>query len=100
MRNAPDLEGLKIELPNGSTGWLVYRNTKYTLRSALSHLIIHTSNGDPNEVGTQLLINLHGRYQHHDTYAENIHKDDPHLSAFQALGYFTNFSRIEMRRPF
>lgn len=100
MRNAPDLEGLKIELPNGGNGWLVYRNTKYTLRSALSHLIIHTENGDPNEVGTQLLINLHGRYQHHDTYAENIHKDDPHLSAFQALGYFTNFSRIEMRRPF
>jgi ribosomal protein S18 acetylase RimI-like enzyme len=100
MRNAPDLEGLKIELPNGGTGWLVYRNTKYTLRSALSHLIIHTANGDPNEVGTQLLINLHDRYQHHYTYAENIHKDDPHLSAFQALGYFTNFSRIEMRRPF
>jgi len=100
MRNTPDFEGLKIELRNGGTGWLVYRNTKYTLRSTLSHLIIHTENGDPNEVGMQLLLNLHNRYLHHDTYAENIHKNDPHLSTFQALGYFTNFSRIEMRRPF
>jgi len=100
MRNTPDFEGLKIELPNGGIGWLVYRNTKYTLRSTLSHLIIHTENGDPNKVGRQLLMNLHNHYPHHDTYAENIHKDDPHLSAFQALGYFTNFSRIEMRRPF
>jgi ribosomal protein S18 acetylase RimI-like enzyme len=100
MRNAPDFEGLKIELPNGSTGWLVYRNTKFTLRSTLSHLIIHTENGDPNEVGIQLLLNLHSRYIHHDTYAENISQADPHLPAFKTLGYFTNFSRIEMRRPF
>lgn len=100
MRNTPDFEGLKIELPNGSTGWLVYRNTKFTLRSTLSHLIIYTEHGDPQVVGTQLLLNLHNRYSHHDTYAENIHKNDPHLSAFQASGYFANFSRIEMRRPF
>ena len=100
MRNSPDVEGLKIELPNGGKGWLIYRNTKYTLRSTLSHLIIHTENGDPNEVGTQLLLNLHSHYLHHDTYADNININDPHLSAFQALGYFTNFSRIEMRRPF
>ena len=100
MRNAPDFEGLKIELPNGGKGWLVYRNTKYTLRSTLSHLVIHTESGDPQEVGMQLLLNLHHHHPHHDTYAENIHSNDPHLSAFQALGYFTNFSRIEMRRPF
>jgi len=98
MRNSPDVEGVKVELANGSTGWLVYRNTKFTLRSTLSHLIMHTEQGDPQEVGTQLLLNLHTRFPHHDTYAENIPHDDPHLSAFQASGYFTNFSRIEMRR--
>jgi len=99
MRNSPNTEGLHINLPDGSSGWLVYRNTKFTLRSTLSHLIIHTEEGNPQEVGTQLLSHLHTHYAHHDTYAENIHENDPHLSAFQALGYFTNFSRIEMRRP-
>jgi ribosomal protein S18 acetylase RimI-like enzyme len=99
MRNSPNTEGLHIHLPNGSSGWLVYRNTKFTLRSTLSHLIMYTEQGDPVEVGTQLLSHLHTHYAHHDTYAENIHEHDPHLLAFQALGYFTNFSRIEMRRP-
>lgn len=99
MRNSPNTEGLHIMLPNGSSGWLVYRNTKFTLRSTLSHLIMHTEEGEPQEIGSQLLSHLHTQYPHHDTYAENIHENDPHLPAFQALGYFTNFSRIEMRRP-
>jgi len=100
MHNSPDFEGMKIELPNGGTGWLVYRNTKFTLRSTLSHLVIHTEHGDPQEMGTQLLLNLHNHYPHHDTYAENISQADLHLPAFKSLGYFANFSRIEMRRPF
>ena len=98
MRNARDVEGLRLKLPDGSAGWLVYRNTKYTLRSTLSHLIIHTEQGDPNEVGTQLLLNIHTHYPHHDTYAENIPIEDAHLPAFQTLGYFENFLRIEMIR--
>ncbi len=98
MQNASDIQGLRVRLPNGDAGWLVYRNTKFTLRSTLSHLVLHTERGNPNEVGAQLLLNLHTHYPHHDTYAENISKDDPHLSAFHALGYFDNFSRIEMRR--
>jgi hypothetical protein len=99
MRNSPNTEGLYITLPNGGSGWVIYRNTKFTLRSTLSHLILHTEQGDPFEVGMQLLWHLHTKYSHHDTYAENIHENDPHLSALQFIGYFTNFSRIEMRRP-
>lgn len=97
MRNSPNTEGLYIKLEDGSSGWLVYRNTKYTLRSTLSHLIIHTESGDPREIGPQLLSHLHTNFPNHDTYAENIHEADPHLPSFYALGYFTNFSRIEMR---
>jgi ribosomal protein S18 acetylase RimI-like enzyme len=98
MRNSPNTEGLCLELPNGGSGWLVYRNTKFTLRSTLSHLIIHTEQGNPQEIGAGLLSHLHARFPHHDTYAENILENDLHLPAFQTLGYFTNFSRIEMRR--
>jgi ribosomal protein S18 acetylase RimI-like enzyme len=98
MRNSQNTEGLHIRCSNGSAGWLVYRNTKFTLRSTLSHLIMHTEQGDPEQVGLHLLSHLHAHYAHHDTYAENIHEHDPHLTAFQAMGYFTNFSRIEMRR--
>jgi len=99
MKNSPDAEGLYLKLPNGDSGWLVYRNTKFTLRSTLSHLIIHTEQGEPRDVGMQLLSHLHTHYPNHDTYAENIHEHDLHLPAFNALGYFTNFARIEMRRP-
>ena len=94
MRNASDMQGVRIELSNGSAGWLVFRLHKFLL----SHLILHTEQGDPVEVGTQLLLNLYTRYPRHDTYAENIHVADVHLPAFQALGYFENFRRIEMRR--
>jgi ribosomal protein S18 acetylase RimI-like enzyme len=94
MLNAPDVEGIRILLPNGDSGWLVYRSQKFYL----SHLVIHTEQGDPVEVGTQLLRHLYSRNPRKDTYAENIHENDPHLPAFKALAFFENFSRIEMRR--
>jgi len=93
MRNAPGVQGVRIRFPNGDAGWLVYRSQKFFL----SHLVMHTEQGDPREIGTQLLLHLYNRYPRIDTYAENIHEKDPHLPAFRALAYFENFSRIEMR---
>jgi len=98
MQNMPNTEGVRLELSNGASGWLVYQNVKLKLRSSLSHLIMHTERGNAEQVGLQLLTHLHTLYLHCDTYAENISETDPHLPAFRALGYFTNFSRIEMRR--
>ena len=98
MRNAMDIEGMRIRLSNGGAGWIVYRNNKFTLRFTLSHLVMRTEQGDPGEVGAELLSQLHIRYPRYDTYAENISRDDPHLPVFHALGYFENFSRIEMCR--
>jgi ribosomal protein S18 acetylase RimI-like enzyme len=94
MSNAPDVQGLRIWLPNGNTGWLVYRSQKFFL----SHLVIHTEKGDPIEVGTQLFMHLYAQNPRKDTYAENIHEKDPHLPAFREVAFFENFSRIEMRR--
>lgn len=94
IKNAPGVQGVRIRLTNGDSGWLVYRCQKFYL----SHLIMHTEQGDPCKVGKQLLLHLYTRYPRMDTYAENIHEKDPHLPAFHALNYFENFSRIEMRR--
>lgn len=93
MRNAANLQGLRIELPDGGAGWLVYRLNRFLL----SHLVLHTERGDPLEVGSGLLAYLYTRYPRHDTYAENIFAGDIHLPALQAMGYFENFRRIEMR---
>lgn len=95
MMNAPDVQGLRIWLSNGDTGWLIYRSQKFFF----SHLVMHTEKGDPVEVGTQLLTHLYSQNPRKDTYAENIHERDPHLSAFKKMEFFMNFSRIEMRRP-
>jgi ribosomal protein S18 acetylase RimI-like enzyme len=95
MKNAQDVQGMRVQLPGGDTGWLVYRPQKFFL----SHLIMHTEQGDPVEVATQLMYHLYSRYPRMDTYAENIHESDPHLPAFHSHAFFENFSRIEMRRP-
>ncbi|MDK1118822.1 MAG: GNAT family N-acetyltransferase [Anaerolineae bacterium] len=95
MRNAPNTMGLRIRMPDGGAGWLVFRLHKFSL----SHLIMHTEQGNAVEVGTQLLRHLDKQYPNLDTYAENIHESDPHLPAFKALSFFENFSRVEMRRP-
>ena len=94
MRNAPDLSGIRVEFADGSSGWLVFRYHKFSL----SHLVFHTEQGSPVKVGIQLLATLYGRYPRHDTYAENIHVENPHLPALLGMGFFDNFRRIEMRR--
>jgi ribosomal protein S18 acetylase RimI-like enzyme len=94
MENSPDVSGMRIQLPDGGRGWLVYRIQKFFL----SHLVMHTEQGNPVEVGTQLLSHLYTRYPRMDTYAENILESDPHLPAFRSLAFFENFSRIEMHR--
>jgi len=94
MRNAPDVLGLRLELADNSAGWLVFRYHKFSL----SHLIFYTEHGSPIKVGIQLLAKLYSRYPRHDTYAENIDVQDPHLPALFGMGYFDNFRRIEMRR--
>jgi len=94
MRNAQDLSGVRVELANGSCGWLVFRYHKFFL----SHLVFHTEQGSPVKIGIQLLVNLYSHYPRHDTYAENIYVEDPHLPALLGMGFFDNFRRIEMRR--
>ena len=94
MRNAGNLAGLYAELPSGGKGWLVYQNTVFQL----ARLVIETEAGDPTEVATALLENLHWRHQIQDTICENVPLDSPHWPAMQKMGYIVSFERIEMEK--
>ena len=54
---------------------------------------------DPSpQVAKAMLANLHNQFPILDTHVENITVDDPHLPAFEELGYLDAFRRIEMYR--
>ncbi len=91
--NAGNLAALRVELANGSRGWLVYQSTIFQL----SRLVLQTEAGDPREVARVMLHALHNEYPIKDTNMENLPLDDPHLPGLLDMGYFESFRRIEMR---
>jgi GNAT superfamily N-acetyltransferase len=91
--NAGSLAALRVELPNGSRGWLVYQSTTFQL----GRLVLQTEVGDPREVARALLHALHDKYPIKDTNTENLPLDDPHLPGLLDMGYLESFRRIEMR---
>lgn len=93
LYNAGNLSALCADMPEGGQGWLVYQNTVFQL----TRLVLQTETGDPEEIGTALLQNLHWRHPVQDTIVENVADDDPHLPIYKSLDYITSFSRIEMK---
>jgi ribosomal protein S18 acetylase RimI-like enzyme len=91
--NAGNLAALRVELANGSRGWLVYQSTTFQL----GHLVLQTETGDPHEVARVLVHALHSKYPITDTKTENLPIDDPHLAGLLDMGYLESFRRIEMR---
>lgn len=92
--NAQDVSGLRVTLADGSRGWLVYQRQKFTL----TRFAYKTEVGEPVTVAYAFLSHLHHQYPRLDTQIENIQVDDPHLPAFQRMGYVEAFRRIEMWR--
>lgn len=92
--NAQDVSGLRLMLPDGSEGWLVYQRQKFTL----TRFAYKTEKGDPVKMARAFLSHLHSQYPRLDTQLENIQVSDPHLPAFYELGYVESFRRIEMWR--
>jgi ribosomal protein S18 acetylase RimI-like enzyme len=92
--NAEDVSGLRLMLPDGSEGWLVYQRQKFTL----TRFVYKTETGDPVKMACAFLSHLHYQYPRLDTYLENIQVNDPHLPAFHQMGYIKTFRRIEMWR--
>ncbi len=95
LLNAGSLACLRVELVNGSWGWLVYQNTVFRL----SRLVLQTEVGDPRQVARTLMHALHTYHPAQDTSSENLPVDDPHWPGMQDMGYLESFRRIEMRLP-
>jgi ribosomal protein S18 acetylase RimI-like enzyme len=92
--NAQEVSGLRLMLPDGSEGWLVYQRQKFTL----TRFAYQTEKGDPVQMARAFLSHLHFQYPRLDTQIENIQVSDPHLPAFYEMGYVESFRRIEMWR--
>jgi GNAT superfamily N-acetyltransferase len=93
--NAGDAQGVLVDLPGetgGGRGWVVFRHQKMLL----SHFVLHTDFGDPQQVSSALLAHLYTRFPHIDSYAENLPVADPHLPALAQMGFLEVFRRIEM----
>lgn len=94
MAHAENVFGMRVALPDGSSGWIAYQREKFTL----THFIYKTEEGDPAQVAYAFLSHLHHQYPRLDTHIENIQVNDPHLPAFYKMGYLESFRRIEMWR--
>jgi hypothetical protein len=87
--NAQDVSGLRLFLPDGSRGWLVYQRQKFTLTRFFTKQ-------KPATAAYAFLSYLHHQYPRLDTQLENIQVNDPHLPASHQMGYVESFRRIEM----
>jgi ribosomal protein S18 acetylase RimI-like enzyme len=88
------VKGFQVEVPGAGSGWIVFQPTLFNL----SRLMFGTYGEDRMTVIRVLLAHLHNTYPNQDTYTENIPADDPHLPAFEEIGYIEAFRRVEMLR--
>jgi len=91
--NGGNLYALKVDLSDGSNGWLAYQKTIFQL----GRLVVQTEAGEPPRVARALAHALHTHHPLLDTKTENFPVDDPHLPGLQDVGYIESFRRIELR---
>ncbi|MGQ9907846.1 MAG: GNAT family N-acetyltransferase [Candidatus Flexifilum sp.] len=91
LLNAGSLEGLRITLPDGVSGWIVFRPSMFQITHA-------ALGGDPQhpDLTAALLAHMHAGWPLFDTRIENIPADTPRWPGFARLGYVETFRRIEM----
>ncbi|MDX2162787.1 MAG: GNAT family N-acetyltransferase [bacterium] len=91
--NAGSLQGLRVTLEDGESGWIVSRLSAFQL----SHFIMKSDTGTLSlECAYALLTAVHQRNPRHDTKIENIPETCPWLEAYNAAGYTVEFERVEM----
>jgi ribosomal protein S18 acetylase RimI-like enzyme len=92
LLHAGGLKGLRVELPGGESGWLVYQNTAFQM----AYLVLHTPPETRDTMTRALLHHLHTLHPLQDTKVENIAALDLRWPVFQQMGYVEAFRRIEM----
>jgi len=86
------LEGLRVRLPSGYTGWIIYH--RRTLE--LTHVVLHTPPHVREQMTVALLYYLHTLHIEQDTKIENIPVTEITLPILQQFNYIEEFRRIEM----
>ena len=90
--HAGSLRGLRIALPSGETGWIVYQNTVFQM----AYFVIRSSEPARNDITQALLYQVHLLNPMQDTKIENLAALDSRWPVFQEMGYVEAFRRIEM----
>jgi ribosomal protein S18 acetylase RimI-like enzyme len=90
LLNTGNLEGLRVTISSGETGWVIFQSTPFQLQ----HLVL--SPGGSDDLREALIAAVHQTHPLQDTKVENVPVDHPTWPIFQKLGYFDSFRRIEM----
>lgn len=86
------LEGLRVRLPSGYTGWIIYHRKTFEL----THVVLHTPPHVREQMTVALLYYLHTLHIEQDTKIENIPVTEITLPILQQFNYIEEFRRIEM----
>ncbi len=90
LLNLGRLVGLRVRLPSGEAGWVVFQEADFQL----SHLVFGS---EDVRVALALLQAVHQCYPLHDSRVENLPLTSPLWTVFQQVGYLESFRRIEMQ---
>ena len=90
LLNTGQLDGYKLALPSGETGWLVFQNAKFHM----GHFVL--SANASSDMIRALLWHVHTQNSHKDTKIENLPVTHPAWAIYQEFGYHVEFRRIEM----
>ncbi|PJF32128.1 MAG: hypothetical protein CUN51_00425 [Candidatus Thermofonsia Clade 1 bacterium] len=90
LRNAGNLRGLRVVLPGGESGWLLFQRLPFQL----THFVFGGTLSEP--VVQALLYHLHKTHSAQDTKVENLPIDHPAWQVMQRFGYLEAFQRLEM----
>lgn len=90
LRNAGNMEGLTVTLPDGESGWVIFQKTPFQM----SHFVL--SPDVSPKMTTSLIAAVHQTYPRVDTKIENVPTEHYTWKHYQELGYVESFSRIEM----
>jgi ribosomal protein S18 acetylase RimI-like enzyme len=86
------IAGFKAVHQDGSTGWVVFRKSRFQL----SHFAVDLPPTHSYMMLIALFSTLHRTYPSLDAKLENFPADTPELGALRKLGYIEVFRRIEM----